>query len=135
MNNECITRKRTSKGHCTVAAEGRPQTLQEGLRGHHTPAQSRQGGATPPGRAWTTFSLCCFKQFSSVRQFSPSVVSHSLQSHGLQHARLPCPSPSPGACSNSCPSSQRCLPTISSSVVPFSSCLQSCPTSESFLMS
>ena len=50
MNNERITRKRTSKGHCTLAAEGKPQTLQDGLRGHHTPAQSRQGGATPPGR-------------------------------------------------------------------------------------
>ena len=52
--------------------------------------------------------------------------------HGLQHARLPCPSPTPGACSNSCPSSRRCQPTISSSVVPFSSCLQSFPASGSF---
>ena len=55
--------------------------------------------------------------------FSSSVVSDSLWSHGLQHTRLPCPSPSPGACSDSCPSSQWCHPTISSSVVPFSSCL------------
>ena len=53
----------------------------------------------------------------------------SLQSNGPQHARLPCPSPSPEACSNSCPSSQWCRPTISSSVVPFSSCLQSFPAS------
>ena len=60
-------------------------------------------------------------------QFSHSVVSNSLRPHGLQHARLPCPSPTPGACSNSCPSSQWCLSTISSSVVPFSSCLQSFP--------
>ena len=58
-------------------------------------------------------------------QFSHSVVSHSLGPHGLQHTRLPCPSPTLGACSNSCPSSQWCHPTISSSVVPFSSCLQS----------
>jgi len=61
--------------------------------------------------------------FSSV-QFSCSVVSDSLQPHELQHARLSCPSPTPGACSNSCPSSQQCHPTVSSSVVPFSSCLQ-----------
>ena len=68
-------------------------------------------------------------------QFSCSVVSNSLQPHGLQHARLPCPSPTPGACSNSCPLSQWCHPTISSFVIPFPSCLQSCPESGSFLMS
>ena len=62
-------------------------------------------------------------------------MSDSLQHHGLQHARLPCPSPTPGACSNSCPLSQRCHPTISSSVDPFSSCLQSFPASECFPMS
>ena len=66
--------------------------------------------------------------------FSCSVVSDSLWSHGLQHTRLPCPSPSPGACSNSCPLSQWCHPTILSSVVPFSSCLKSFPASGSFLM-
>ena len=55
--------------------------------------------------------------------------------HGLQHTRLPCPSPSPGACSNSCPSSQWCHTTISSSVIPFSSHLQPFPVSGSFLMS
>ena len=54
---------------------------------------------------------------------------------GLQHTRPPCPSPSPGACSNSCPLSQWCHPTISSSVIPFSSCLQSFPASGSFPMS
>ena len=72
--------------------------------------------------------------FNSV-QFSHSVVSNSLQPHRLQHARLPCSSPTPRACSDSCPSSWWCHPTISSSVVPFSSCLQSSPASESFLMS
>ena len=51
-------------------------------------------------------------------QFSHSVTSNSLWSHGLQHARLPCPLPTPGACSNSCPSSQWCHPTISSFVIP-----------------
>ena len=65
-------------------------------------------------------------------QFSRSVRSNSLRPHGLQHARLRCPSPTPGAYSRSCPSSWWCPPTISSSVVPFSSCLQSFPASGSF---
>ena len=63
------------------------------------------------------------------------MVSTSLWPHRLQHARLPCPSPTPGACSNSCPLSQLCHPIISSSVVPFSSHLQSFPVSGSFHMS
>ena len=62
-------------------------------------------------------------------------MSDSLQLHGLQHARLPCPSPTPKAYSNSCPPSRWCHPTISSSVVPFSSYLQSFPASGSFPMS
>ena len=65
-------------------------------------------------------------------QFSRSVVSDSLWPHGLQHARLPCPSPTPGDYSNSCLSSWWCHPAISSSVVPFSSCPQSLPASGSF---
>ena len=71
---------------------------------------------------------------SSV-QFSRSVVSHSLRPHELQHTRPPCPSPTPGVYSNSCPSSGWCHPAILSSVVPFSSCPQSLPASESFPMS
>ena len=71
---------------------------------------------------------------SSV-QFSRSVLSNSLQLHGLYHARLPCSSPSHGPCSNSCPLSWWCYPTISSSVVPFSYRLQSFPASGSFPMS
>ena len=67
--------------------------------------------------------------------FSHSIMSNSLQPHGLQNASLPCPSSSPGACSNSCPLSQWCHPTISSSAVPFSSCPQSFPTSGSFPVS
>ena len=67
--------------------------------------------------------------------FSCSVVLDSLQLHGLQHTRLPCPSLSPRACSNSCPSSQWCHPIISYSVAPFSSCLQSFPASRSFPVS
>ena len=68
----------------------------------------------------------------TYKQFSHSVMSNSLQPHGLQHIRLPCQSPTPGAYSNSCPSSQWCHPTISSSVIPFSSCPQSFPASGSF---
>ena len=68
-------------------------------------------------------------QFSSVALLCPT-----LRPHGLQHARLPCPSPTPGACSNSCPSNWWCHPTISSSVIPLF-CLQSFPASGSFPMS
>ena len=68
-------------------------------------------------------------------QFSRSVVSDSLRPHGLQHTRPPCPSPTPGVYSNSCPLSWWCHATISSSVIPFSSCPQSFPGSESFQMS
>ena len=75
----------------------------------------------------------CF-QISSV-QFSHSVVSDSLRPHESQHARHPCPLPSPRVHSNSHPSSQWCHPAISSSVVPFSSCPQSLPASKSFPMS
>ena len=80
-----------------------------------------------------TFKLCrnpgCL--FHSSVQFS-SVVSNSLRLHGLQHARLPCPSPIARVCSNSCPLSQWCHPTVSSYVIPFSACLQSFPASGSF---
>ena len=70
------------------------------------------------------------KMTSSI-QFSRSVESDSMQPHGLQNARLPNPSPTPRAYSNSCPSSWWCYPTISSSVIPFSSCLQSFPATGS----
>ena len=73
-------------------------------------------------------------RLSSV-QFSCSVVFESLRPHGLQHARPPCLSPTPGACSNSCPLSQWCHPTITSSVIPFSSHLQFFPASGSFPLS
>ena len=104
----------------------------------------------PPGKPWTpgissrdwsvgdrSGTICeAFLEpsrsiFSSVAQ----PCSTLRDPHGLQHARLPCPSPTPGACSNSCPLSRWCHPTISSSVIPFSSCLQSFPASESFPMS
>ena len=103
------------------------------------------------GAEWIHESLCCspetirlfvnrqYKVKSFLNdlimysvQFSRSVVCDSLRPHGLQHARLPCPSPTPRAYSNSCPLSQWCHPTISSSVIPFSSCPQSFPASGSF---
>ena len=83
-----------------------------------------------------TILVHSFKRYrSSSVQFSCSVLSDSWWPHGLQHARLPCPSPAPRACSNSCPLSLWWHQTISSSVVPFSSCLQSFPASGSFPMS
>ena len=75
---------------------------------------------------------CQILELDKEVRFSCSVVSDSLWPHVLQHTRLSCPSPIPGACSNSCASSQWCHPTVSSSVVPFFSCLQSFPASEYF---
>ena len=90
------------------------------------------------GRGLFDFSMhglpCAVWWLRSV-QFSCSVVSYSLWPYGLQFSRLPCPSPTSGACSNSCPSSRWCHPAILSSVVPFSSRLQSFPASGSFQMS
>ena len=81
-------------------------------------------------------SLCPSNHFhSSLVPFIRLVVSNSLQPHGPQHTRPPCPSPTPGVYSNSCPSSQWSHPTISSSVIPFSSCLHPFPASGSFPMS
>ena len=102
-------------------------------------------GIMPYGLLYLTFLIyrivlkvhpCCsmflrFIPFVSLF-FSHSVVSDSLWPHGLQHPRLPCPSPTPGSCSNSYPSSWWCYPTISFSVIPFSSCLQFFPASGSF---
>ena len=86
-----------------------------------------------------SYSFCPQEEFllqgSSSVQFSYSVVSDSLRPHGPQHTRPPCPSPTPRVYPNSCPLSWWCLPTISSSVLPFSSCLQSFPASGSFQMS
>jgi len=92
-------------------------------------------------RDWIlAFSFSSLNRISEIYplnsiQFSHSVVFDSLRPHELQHARLPCPSPTPGACSDSCPLSPWCHPTISSSVVPFLSRLQSFPASGSFSIS
>ena len=75
-----------------------------------------------------------WQEYTEV-QFSCSVMSNSLRPHGLQHLRPPCPSPTPGVYPNSCPLNWWCHPAISSSVVPFTSCLQSFPVSGSFQIS
>ena len=77
----------------------------------------------------------CSRVWVCSVQFTRSVMSNSLRPHGQQHARISCPSPTPRVYSNSCPLNQWCHPTISSSVAPFSSCLQSFPASGSFQMS
>ena len=84
------------------------------------------------GKKLKVFTVVFTVVYCTDSQFSHSVVSNSFRPHCLQHARLPCPSPTPGAYSNSCPLHQWCHPTISSSVVPFSSRLQSFPASGSF---
>ena len=85
---------------------------------------------------WSTiFRVYIIDHKANIHQFSCSVMSDSLQPHGLQHARLPCPSPTPRVYSNSWPLSWWCHPTIPSSVISFSSCLQSFPASGSFQMS
>ena len=76
-----------------------------------------------------------FLYSSTFLQFSHSVVSDSLRPHESQHTTPPCPSPTPGVYSNSCPSSRWCHPAVSSSVIPFSSCPKSLPASASFPMS
>ena len=87
-----------------------------------------------PQNLRTSMSSSVYYRINSV-QLSLSVVSDSLWTHGLQHTRPPCPLPTSGACSNSCLSSWWCHLTVSSSVIPFYSCLQSFPASGSFPMS
>ena len=102
--------------------------------GHWNVVDSRKNPLTQHKQQLDKRSNRLDRRVCSV-QFSHSVVSYSFWPHGLQHARLPCPSPTPRACSNSCPTSRWRHPTISSSVVPFSSCLQSFPASGSFPIS
>ena len=83
------------------------------------------------GGLYKGVEIGCLNLFSLSIQFSHSVVSSYLWPHESQHARPPCPSPTPRVHSNSCPSSQGCHPAISSSVIPFSSCPQSLPESGS----
>ena len=117
---------------CLTSLTVREMQIITTMRYHFTPVRIalKSLQITNVERVWrknTTLLHC------SV-QFSHSVVSDSLRPHSLQHARLPCPSSIPRACSNSCPLSQWCHPTILSSVIPFSSRLQSFPASGSFPM-
>ena len=84
---------------------------------------------------FSCYIITILGSFITSGQFSHSVISYSLQPHGLQHSRLPCPTPIPRTCSNSCPWSQWYHTTISPSVITFSSYLQSFPASRSFSMS
>ena len=86
-------------------------------------------------KSWKPLDLNTYFVVAVVQSLNQSVMSDSLWLHGLQHTWLSCPSPSSGACSNTCPLSWWCHPTISSSIIPFSSCLQSFPASGSFLVS
>ena len=108
------------------------------IKTHHKTVSSVQfsrsvmSNSSRPHPCKAAHQASLFFQLSAV-QFSRSVLSDSLRPHESQHARPPCPSPTPGVHSNLCPSSRWCHPTISSSVIPFSSCPQSLPASESFL--
>ena len=100
---------------------------------HQEGSQTCLGGFPRVKRPWNKWRRMpkSSERVSNVQsQFSRSFVSESLWPHGLQPARLPCPLPIPRACSNSCPSSRWCQPTISFSVVPFSSCLKYFPGSQ-----
>ena len=114
------------------------KNLQPSLIHHHFLSNSWPAlftGCLWNSKSWIIKSTNELQNHVRYIQFSHSVVSDSLQPHGLQHTKPPCPSPTPGVYSNSCPLSQWCHPTISPSVVPFSSCPQSFPASGSFQMS
>ena len=117
-----LTRNKSHSTHSRDATRRIPPLIQ---RVHHFPPDLR----VKEPRQWVLASSVLY-----VSQFSLSAMSNSLWPHGLQHTRLPWPSPTTGAYSNSCPLGQWCHPAISSSVIPFS-CLQSFPVSEFFQMS
>ena len=114
-------------GDCHWGPEKSLHSVHTALRSQTLPWHHR---GPPPETSNPRLLRNRFPVCSSV-QSTRSVVSDSLRPHGLQHARPPCPSPTPGACSNPCPWSRWCHPTSSSSVAPFSSRLQSCPASGS----
>ena len=119
------------QGHNAAAAATKSRqscpTLCDPIDGS-TPGSALPGILQARTLEWVAIS------FSNAWKWNRSVVSDSLQPHEPQHTRPPCPSPTPGVHPNPCPSSRWCLPTISSSVIPFSSCPQSLPASGSFKM-
>ena len=123
-----------SDGLCTEDDSGRPQELKQDYWGQSIFSQWSDCHRTKFGNTKSDENVDKELPNPAV-QFSRSVVSSFFRPHGLQHARPPCPSPTPGVYPNSCPLSRWCHPTISSSVVPFSSCPQSFPASGSFPMS
>ena len=121
---------------CSKAGEEQTVLGGRGIQKANSPGKLQNSNSLETSvcsKTWTSVGTR-HERISSV-QFNHSVVSDSLRPHGLQHARPPCPSPTSGTCSNSCPSSWWCHPATSSSVVPFSSCPQSFPASGSFQMS
>ena len=108
--------------------------LSKCLWSKHSASRAQHGMQMWTGLLREETRLNCLRLGATV-QFSCSIMSDSLQPHGLQHTRLPCSSPTPGAYSNSCLLSRWCHPTISPSVIPLSSRLQSFPASRSFPMS
>ena len=118
-----------------VHSLGWEDLLEEGMQPTPVFLPGESPWTEEPGRLQSTRSQRVGHDETTKHSTSHSVVSDSLKPHGPKHARLPCPSPAPGVYSNSCPLSQWCHQTISSSVVPFSSCPQFFPASGSFLMS
>jgi len=122
-----------AKSHRQRSLAGYSPWGHKGVRHNLATKQQQKHPISVTTEHWVGFPVL-YMGFHSV-QFSCSVMSNSLWPHGLQHARPPWPSPTPGVYSNSCPLSQWCHPTIVSSVIPFSSCPQSLPASGSFPMS
>ena len=128
----CCTTKRIS--YMDTYAPSLLNLLPTPLGHHRAPSWTLCAAQQLPTSYCIHSPVYTYPQFSSV-QFSRSVMSNSLRPQGLQHTRRPCPSPTPGVYSNSCPLRRWCHPTISSSVVPFSSLIHSFPGSQSFPMS
>ena len=124
-----------SKRYWRTGKLGVLQSMQSQRVEHGWAAEQQQGRVRGMEKRWRKDIRCTDNDWFSSVQFSHSVMSDSLQPHELQHARPPCPSPTPRVHPNPCPLSQWCHPTISSSVVPVSSCPQSFPASGSFQMS
>ena len=135
LEHALCNKKATAVRSSCARTKSSPRVLQlEKARAQQQRPTTAKNKSLKEKKLWDNWGYLNNEWSYSV-QFSCSVVSHTLRPHGLQHARLPCPWPTARACSNSCPLRQWCQPTISSPVIPFSSCLQPFPTSGSFQMS